>query len=335
MGRRIYRHDDILGTRIISSVTAQQGFENTSYLVRSNADGFRCRHEFEPTRTPGKKRILLFGDSFTVGPGVAAEKRFGDLIEEALDDVEVYNFGLTGSGTDQQYLAYHHIGAKIEHDLVLLVPWVENIRRNPAEARTWNDRWSDNTLSDSLVFQPKPYFERKPDGSLELHNVPVPKPVPYHEVESIDDVNTGSEPPLAALRWQIKKRAPWLKDVLQGLTKVQPVPEYDDPDNDAWLLMRSIIEMWHGELEQPMLLCPIPMYQHIEGAASAKGYQARFAELDRPADGLTLHDVLPVMQQGSRSERRAMRFTKDIHFSESGHARFAEALLPAVRKALA
>jgi len=113
------------------------------------------------------------------------------------------------------------------------------------------------------------------------------------------------------------------------------VPEYDNPDDPAWLLMKAIIVKWHSELNRPMLLCPIPMYQHIEGGASAKNYLARFRELHRPNDGLIVHDALPAMLQTPRRQRRAMRHAHDIHFTDLGHAAFAKGLIDGVRPLLA
>lgn len=336
VSRRVYRHDDLLGMRMVENVAARVQHETSSYLIEANADGFRCRHDFAADPSSGRRRILLFGDSFTVGTGVRADRRFGDLLESALDDVEVYNFGLTGSGTDQQYLAYDHIGRHLHHDLIVVVPWVENIRRNPAHHRVWSDSWADRSADDeSVVLQAKPYFELGPDGALELRNVPVPKPVPYDSVGE-GELQTGSRAQrFGWARELVKTKAPWAKDLLQRLSRVQPVPEYDDPNDPNWVLMRAILLRWHAEATAPMLVCPIPMYQHIEGHASPDGYQARFNELARPSNGLMVHDALSVLQRGDAKTRRAMRFGHDIHFTDSGHAAFAEALTPAVRAALA
>ncbi len=332
--RRVYRHDDLLGMRMVENVAARVEHEVGSYLIEANGSGFRCRHDFAVEPTPGTRRILLFGDSFTVGTGVRADRRFGDLLEAAFDHVEVYNFGLTGSGTDQQYLAYDSIGRHLHHDLIIVAPWVENIRRNPAHHRVWSDRWADRSLDEgNVVLQAKPYFEFDADGELELRNVPVPKPVPYDSVEK-DDLNTGSAQRFERVRRLIRKRTPWAKDLLQRLSRLQPVPEYDSPDDPSWLLMRAIVERWQAEASVPMLVCPIPMYQHIEGGASSDGYRARFAELARPADGLVVHDVLADLQGRNAKARRALRFQRDIHFTEAGHAAFAEALVPAVGELL-
>lgn len=334
MSRRVYQADDMLGLRMIPNVRVRASHESKTYLIQANSHGFRCRHDFVAAQADGTKRILLYGDSFTVGVGVGVADRFGDRVEQAIDGLEVYNLGLTGSGTDQQFLAHRHVGEGLDHDAVVLVPWVENIRRNPARQRVWNDRWSDESLDDSIVWQPKPYFDLQPDGSLALGNVPVPPAVPFHELPDSEREYSGPAGRLPRTRAFVKRVAPGAKDLLQRVGRFQPVAEYDDPDNPAWLLMRAIIEQWHREIDRPMLVCPIPMYQHIEGHASSEGYRARFQELHRPNDGLFVHDVLPAMQDGSAAARRAMRFERDIHFNERGHAAFASALEPAVRALL-
>ena len=42
------------------------------------------------------------GDSFTAADGVSNRQRYSDLLEARLPGIEVYNFGLPGTGTDQQ-----------------------------------------------------------------------------------------------------------------------------------------------------------------------------------------------------------------------------------------
>lgn len=123
-------------------------------------------------RTPGLRRVLLFGDSFTPGDGVSDGLRYAELLETLLPDVEAYNYGLPGSGTDQQYLAWREHARDVEHDLVVCAVLVENIRRVTARYRLTRN-------FGELEVLPKPYFELDPAGGLRLGHVPVPKrPVP-------------------------------------------------------------------------------------------------------------------------------------------------------------
>ena len=79
---------------------------------------------------------------------------------------------LEGSGTDQQLLLYEHVGLQYEHDAVVLLPFLQNIRRNMVEAR----EGIDPRRRASYVLRAKPRFELV-DGQLVLRNVPVPEEV--------------------------------------------------------------------------------------------------------------------------------------------------------------
>ncbi|MES2932839.1 MAG: hypothetical protein V4805_05060, partial [Pseudomonadota bacterium] len=81
------------------------------YLVRTNAAGFRSDHEFPVQRSRGTFRALLFGDSQTAGDGVINALRYGDLIEKAVPGLEICNFGISGTGTDQHFLTYQENAA--------------------------------------------------------------------------------------------------------------------------------------------------------------------------------------------------------------------------------
>ena len=126
--RQLYEYHPTLAYRFIPGLQARVPHESGGYLVRANAQGFRCEHDFQPARSPSVRRVLLFGNSYTAGDGVSNPKRYGDLLEKAIPRLEVYNFGLPGTGTDQHYLACAELGQSIEHDALIIAVWVENIR---------------------------------------------------------------------------------------------------------------------------------------------------------------------------------------------------------------
>ena len=332
MARRTHVFDPDLGIRMLPNVRARVRHESGGFLIAANSDGFRDK-EFQVRRSPGKRRILLYGDSFTYGDGVARTDRFGDLLQAALPDVEIYNLGIVGSGTDQQFLAHRLVGARLEYDMVLIAPWVENIKRNVQHYRLWKETSPGYPDELELLWLAKPYFELDPSGRLSLHNQPVPPPTPYagaHDFAA-DETGVGR---LDGLRWRLCERHPRLKDLLQRVIRYQPAGPYQRPDDPAWLLMKAILTQWSDEVDTPVLICPIPMYQHIEGAASAKAVGERFAELHRPESGVHVFDALPAMAQGSRRERRSLRFATDIHFSPAGHRAFADAIVREVARVL-
>ena len=134
------------------------------------------------------------------------------------------------------------------------------------------------------------------------------------------------------IRGLVKRFAPKLKNVIQSASRYQPVPEYDDSGSPAWTLMRSILTHWSAAVRgKPFLLCPIPLYHHIEGLADASAYRERFAELAESTTAILL-DPYPSFSRLSDEERRNCRFATDVHLTPYGHSILASALEPGIRQ---
>jgi hypothetical protein len=203
MSRKVFQYDSMIGYRFVPGLKARIEHEGGGYLVRVNGAGFRCEHEFVPQKPAGVFRVLVFGDSFTAGDGVSNKDRDTDVLERLIEGVEVYNFGLSGTGTDQQYLVYREIGRTLEHDLVIMAVQIENIRRVAARYRAVADEQGQTFL------MAKPYFTHGPDGGLTLQHVPPPKE-PIH---------------------------PDRLDPAQRLSRHQTLPELEDPHHPPWKLL--------------------------------------------------------------------------------------------------
>ena len=328
MTRQIFEYHPVFGYRFISGLKARMEHEAGGYLIRVNQSGFRCDREFVPTRTPGKRRILLFGDSYTAGDGVSNRQRYGDVLETLLPDVEVYNFGLSGTGTDQQYLIFRELASDIEHDLILIGVLVENIRRVASRFRPYR------TQEGEQLVLAKPFFTLSAEGALELHHVPVPeKPVDPSNLppDQRQFVDQGGDH--AWIRQTINRIGGRAKSLAQRVTRYQPLPEYDRPDGPEWQLMKTILERWREESRAPVVVCPIPLYHYIEGLASPRGYQGRFRDLEKATE-IQLHDPLPDLLEYSAEERRGFRFENDCHLSPLGHRALAESLAGTLRPLL-
>jgi lysophospholipase L1-like esterase len=326
VSRQLLEYHPVVGYRFIPHLKARVPHEGGGYLVRTNGAGFRCNREPVAERTPGVRRVLLFGDSFSAGDGVSNEKRWGDLLETLVPALEVDNFALPGTGTDQQYLTWRELAHGIEHDVLLVAVLVENIRRVVAHYRTYLDDQGREVCYE------KPYFERA-DGALELHNVPPRRePIPSAELaaEQARHVDRGGRFP--ALRRIVG--ALGLREVAQSLTGYQPLPDYDRADSPAWLLLRAILERWIGEQSKPVVLMVLPLHQYVEQTADPAAYQARFREL-AAATGATLHDPLPDLWGYPAEERRRFRFERDVHPTPAGHAALAASLAPVLERVLA
>ncbi len=326
MARQLFEYHPVVGYRFIPNIRARVPHEAGGYLVQANEAGFRSNRQFSSARTPGYRRVLLFGDSFTAADAVSNAQRYSDLIEARIPALEIYNYGLPGSGTDQQYLAWREFALHIEHDLVVIAPLVENVRRVVARYR----RYLDDAGAKRVYA--KPYYTLEGD-ELRLHHVPPPRaPLDERELppEERDAVDRGGR--FEGVRRVVN--ALGVKEVLQRLTRYQPLPEYDSCDTPSWRLMRAILTQWVHAIGKNVVLMPIPLYQHVEETSDASPYQARFRELAAEL-GCTLHDPLPDLLRYSPAQRRRFRFENDIHPTPEGHEAIACSLAPVIEQLLA
>jgi hypothetical protein len=317
--KQLFEYHPIIGYRFIPNLQTRIQHESGGYLVKTNNLGFRSEIEFTTIRKAGYKRILLFGDSFTAGDGVSNKKRFSDLLMQMLPSVEIYNFGMPGTGTDQQYLLYREFARDVDHDLIMIVVLVENIRR--VNAKHW---FYYNDKKEKIIFQ-KPYFKQE-NKKLVLKNVPV-NPVQW-KIEDLpeSEKEKGRHP---VIRYLINKFG--LRELKRKLTKYQPLPQYKSSANKDWLLLKSILLKWITEVEKPVLLVPLPLYDYVEEKSNYKNIENRFKEFEG-MDNVTLYSPLSDLKKYQIEQRRKFRFEQDVHPSPLGHEAYAKAFKPKIEE---
>jgi lysophospholipase L1-like esterase len=100
-----------------------------------NGQGMRAERDYAYTKPPGVKRILMLGDSFTIGYEVRAESTFASVLERSLRargyTVEVLNAGVSGFGTAEEYLYLVREGLKYHPDVVVVTFWINDLIDNP------------------------------------------------------------------------------------------------------------------------------------------------------------------------------------------------------------
>jgi hypothetical protein len=152
-----YRYDPELGWA--PSANSDSVASNVRIIhVHHNSLGLRDS-EFS---LDGQPTILFLGDSFVWGLDAEANERFTELLKPRVAGYKILSAGVSGYGTDQEYLLLKRLWAKIQPAVVVLI------------FCTQNDRLDNSTNIRYEGYQ-KPYFERVADGSLALRNVPVPK----------------------------------------------------------------------------------------------------------------------------------------------------------------
>jgi hypothetical protein len=115
--------------------------------------------EFSLDATP---TILFLGDSFVWGLDAEANERFTELLRARIEGFKILAAGVSGYGTDQEYLLLKKLWPKVKPAVVVLIVCTDNDRQ-------------DNSSNIRYEGYQKPYFTIAPDGSLVLQGQPVPK----------------------------------------------------------------------------------------------------------------------------------------------------------------
>jgi hypothetical protein len=109
-----------------------------------------------------KPTIMFLGDSFVWGLDADASERFSEILKPRIPDYKILAAGVSGFGTDQEYLLLQRLWPKVKPAVVVLMFCTDNDR-------------DDNSSNIRYEGYQKPYFTRGADGSLVLAGQPVAK----------------------------------------------------------------------------------------------------------------------------------------------------------------
>ena len=147
---RFCRFDHELGWAPLENITWGQKGD----LIHQNQFGLRGPDDMQLMKTSARKRVLVLGDSYVWGVGASQEELFTAPEVYRTND-ELINGGVSGYGTDQEYLFYLLKGHKFDVDEVVLA------------FTLYND--VENNLNSKQYSYLKPYFTLSGD-QLVLHN---------------------------------------------------------------------------------------------------------------------------------------------------------------------
>jgi hypothetical protein len=150
-----YRYDKELGWFPIAN--NRQLFKASRVITAAhNSDGFRGPE----LAKNNKPRLVFLGDSLVWGYDVEASERFTEKLQAKHPEWAIYNLGIAGYGTDQEYL--------------LLQKYFDEYRPQAVFLVICGDNDNDDNASNFRYGYYKPFFTLK-DGGLKLHGVPVPR----------------------------------------------------------------------------------------------------------------------------------------------------------------
>jgi carbamoyltransferase len=340
MHREIFTYNDKIGFHFVPNINARIINEDGGYFVKTNSLGFRSDIEFIEKKQE-KLRIIFLGDSNTAADGVSNNERFSDIVGEYFN-AEVYNFALSGSGTDQQYLIWEEFAKKIEADLIVFGILVENIERNKVAFRETISHYTQQS-----VLTPKPYFDFC-NGKLKLNNSPVPK---------INNFRKGIEPDL--VQWGVPRGQEFLYkliDILRNskifnpirnnldyllkrlrsqLIKIayQPYKDYGDPRSRGYILMKQIVNKFISSVSKtPVFIMPIPTFHYYADGAKPI-FKNLFNSFNFPSKNIYVLDLLDYLKTINYNKRQLLCFKNDkSHFSKFGHKIISRYLIDMISK---
>ncbi len=295
--RQVYTYHPVIGWWHLPNLYARLELGGTYHNLMTNSAGMRSSREYPLQRLEGRKRIVFLGDSYAAGDGVSNGDRFTDLLEKRHPHLDAMNFGLNGSGTDQQLLVFETLASHYEADAYVFCICVENIARN-----LYTCFPSYNFKEHLVVYRPKPYFELHA-GELVLKNQPVPV-----EKRTKDDLG----------EWQCS--FPYLPG------SSDPYAIYSFRERPHWQLMRAIVERFLDQANgKPVFIVPMPMSDHYL-ELQPPTYGPRFQELEDAAQNVFLVDLLPAFKRFPMEARKGFRFPDDPHYTAAAHVVVADAL---------
>ena len=122
----VIERDELIGVRFKRSLDLQRYDAESDRVVplKTNTQGFRDE-EWTRDKPPGIRRVAVFGDSFIAANALPREQILVSRLERLLNRSkgprhQVMNFGVGGSSTGPQLVAYRKLALEYDPDLVIV-----------------------------------------------------------------------------------------------------------------------------------------------------------------------------------------------------------------------
>jgi len=276
--------------------------------IAINSRGLRDR-EMAPAKPPGTVRMLVVGDSFTYGSGVAAADTYPKRLERLLAEragvrVEVINAGVSGYGTVHEAAFLRAEGWGYEPDVLVLQMFPQNDLDDNLEP--FGREVVDGALRVRAI---------RPEGAAPLRRVQAAVRARSHAYRFLGDryhllrIRLGLEQSYAASLGVYLRRPPERVTAGWEATRGQ---------------LRDIVEMGR-QRGRPVVVVHAPALAALDAdraAAFARFYRVDRKELDWDRPGLTLSALcaaLGVPYLDLTERFRATGRSREFYYAHNGH----------------
>jgi len=263
---QIFEGSDIYGWGHAPGSLDHHGYGEPTPEVSINSLGFRD-DEITIKKPENTKRILVLGDSFTFGMGVAHKDIFMKILESELNNskdtnYQVINMGSIGYTTDNEYLLLKEKGLQLDPDLVIVAFFAGN---DVTEFR--RHEWETDQDGKLIALTDTEHYVDQ-EKRLRYKGQEEPKSYALHFLDK---------------RWQIFKKKFGLEKEEKKATLTWPAfLDPDDPNGDPritefWQQISTVLESMKNELDQrniKLLVTAIPM-----DVQTSKKYWNKYAEM--------------------------------------------------------
>jgi len=300
------RYDPELGWNLIPEQRTIFRGRHFESVVETSAQGLRDRY-YPLEREPGRRRVLVLGDSVAWCWGVEMDQCFTKLVERALGDTDVITMGVPGYSTAQELLLYEREGSRFGADLVLLV-------------------FVGNDPVDNLDARKRPRFVVEPDG-MRVTNQPVAR-----RKSRIKEWLRQNSRLFVQLDFGSQVAQAWLKRLREGR---------EGGENDAAPGNRFVSPTSSEEVESLPLTEAI--LDRLHSRVTADGAAFAIVSFDVPRTfvrllerfcaerGCRIVDSAPAMQRGTEAGLH-VRILSDGHLAPEGQQILAEVILAMLRE---
>ncbi|MDX9746300.1 MAG: GDSL-type esterase/lipase family protein [Syntrophales bacterium] len=294
----------------ISHVKAIHQSPEYAYQYNTNSAGFRGTDEYSIKRPDGVIRIMVQGDSVTLGHGVQDEETYPALLQKRLREKEIHaeviNMGVSGFGTAEELIQFQNDGLRYQPDIVIL-GYFQNDDINNRVSQLYHIK--NGVLErDKTRFDPGIYIRDR------LHAIPLYGYLSQHSHLLTYVRNRVSHAVLTRLR---KKTLDEKTDTSGGRTPDAKVSKLTE------LLLQEYAKAVTANVPQLVIVDIVD-----KNLSSDFPYSVKFTRNTEVVS--TYHAFKNKMENGI-----AVYYDKDSHPTREGHETICESLLPVVEQMIA